>query len=171
VGSAIVAASLLLFCACLAYVALTAGELPDPMVTQVDFEGNPTGRMGRTAFLWVFPGFVIGLNALFWALRPLLDITPDSMISTPWQDYWFASAERRAEAISRLKVVLVGHTALFVNAISLLVYHLIYQKSVPGVWPPLPDWLFLPILCVASLAYIACMILYMKPPAGQVRTH
>jgi hypothetical protein len=141
------------------------------MVSQVGLKGNPTGWMGRTTFLVVLLAFLAGLNGLFWILRPLLRITPDNMINTPWHGYWFATPARRAVAIRRLEVMLVGQTGFYLNATFLLAYHMIRQTNVPNARPHLPDWSFLPILGVGTAAFITWVILHMKPPAaGKSRT-
>jgi len=87
------------------------------------------------------------------------------MINTPWHWYWFATPERRAVAIRRLEVMLVGQTALYLNVVVLLAYQMIRQTNLPNVRPHLPDWFFLSMLSVGTAAFITWIILYMKPPA------
>lgn len=125
----VLAAAIAVGAACLVYVALSYAALPAEVAVHFDAGGNPNGWSGKSAFLGWFVGGLVCANALFLAAPWLLRKTPPSLISLPYKAYWFSTPERKEEIFKKTDVIL-GSAVLYVNALSLLMYHSIHQENV-----------------------------------------
>jgi len=83
-------------CVCVAQMTLWYGQLPDPIPSHFDGNGQVDGEMGKTKF-YVWIGLV---NCMFLVGFPLLGLAmkqiPDSIINLPNKEHWLAPERRDA---------------------------------------------------------------------------
>ena len=76
-------------------------QLPNPMPSHFDNQGQINGTMDKTLFC----GMMGGLNALFLIGFPLLSVLmkqlPNSMVNIPNKEFWLAT-ERRDQSLQRV---------------------------------------------------------------------
>jgi len=160
--------SLLLLAACVLYILATCPKLPDRVAVHFDSQGKPNGWDTRSHFVLWFSLFLVGLNALFLIVIPLLmNKVPKSLVNVPWKDYWFSTPERRREIMGRMKAL--GHwVGVYMNAFFLLIYYLILQENVKEVALRISFSTFLVVTIVCAVAFpvalVTAMFVWMKPP-------
>ncbi len=97
----------LTFGVCVAQMAWWYGQLPDPLPSHFDANGQVDGEMGKNAF-YLMMGLV---NAMFLVGFPVLAMTlkhiPDSLINLPNKEYWLAPG-RRNETLATTSQFLIA---------------------------------------------------------------
>lgn len=115
----LLALSYLVFIIC---VVATLGKLPVLMATHFDLTGHANGWMGRTSYLELTCGTVLGLP-LFMVGVTLITGRLGRGLNIPNRDYWLAP-ERRAATVAvalRFVVVLAAIVVLLFSCLHLLV--------------------------------------------------
>lgn len=74
--------------------------LPDPMVSRFGFDGQPHGRMGKTAYSLTM-GLIAAWTLLVFCALGLLRHLPDRLINVPSRHHWLAP-ERREATLARI---------------------------------------------------------------------
>jgi uncharacterized membrane protein len=142
---------------------LVVPALPDHLATHFDFNGNPNGYQEKSAYLSAMVVLGAVVNSLFFALYHVLGRIPEKWINLPRKDFWFATQERKAFVMERLKVSLLL-PGVITNFVLGLVQQAIYQSNVPHPLVQLPMG-FLPFVIgvVIILVVVVSIVLTRLP--------
>lgn len=143
-------------------------QLPNTVATHFDGRGQPNGWMSKMFFLIFSLGISAFLNGLLLILYFTLHKFPENMINIPKKDYWFSNPERKAEALARLRTVLVA-TGIFVNLVSLVTHHIVSQEN--GGWvsfrAPVNAWVG--FIFTLSVVFLMMTLKLVRPPVDAQR--
>jgi len=140
------------------------GRLPDRVASHFDLSGRPNGWMDKASLLIMFVAMAVAFNALTLLLVPwLIRKTPQRWVNLPWKRYWFATPERKEQAMQRQEAV--GTAAgVVTNLLLLIAWHTIYQENVLGARPRLPIGGVVYMVLGIAVVYILWALLYLRPP-------
>lgn len=158
--SALFGASLLLMAATMLWMWTAYDDMPERMATHFDGRDRPNGWSTKGFFYIFYPLMVGGINLLYVVIMPLMmRRLPASLFNLPNKDYWFSSEHLRQVALTRIDI-LMGMTTLFVNAIFLYVFAIVYSMNLPSPpqWFPIGKSLY--IIFIGTGFYIAGLLGY-----------
>ena len=152
---------------CLLYMIGTYHQIPDRMATHFNIRGEPDDCSNKSSFFIWYPLLVAGLNILFLVLFPyLLRVIPHSLINMPHKEYWFATPERKEQALGRIRTVFYL-IACHVNVILLMGYHVTVQENIADPFLHIPMKIFIVFVILSSLpiTVVAVLLCTASPPS------
>lgn len=150
----------LLFAVMLAFV---IPSLPDHLATHFDFNGNPNGYQEKSAYLTAMVTLGLVVNGLFFILFHVMGHIPEKFINLPRKDFWFATPERKAFIMERLKVSLLL-PGIVTNFVLCMAQQAIYQSNVQHPVIEFPMGMLPFLIGVIIIVVVVFSIVLMRLP-------
>ena len=136
-------------CVCIVQMASWYGDLPDPIASHFDANGEVDGMMGKNGF-YILMGLV---NLIFLVGFPILGLIirqlPDSMINLPNKEYWLAP-DRRSKTFSTSSQFLVG-IGWISGWLMIGIFHLTAEVSIGNRQSISPEFYYIMAVYLAAV--------------------
>jgi uncharacterized membrane protein len=152
----------------IAIVIIAYPALPDPMVSRLNFQGEPTQWLSRRAFVALWMVSIVMVNMWVPIVKLLVRTTPD-VISVPNRAYWFATEERRRYAV-RVTERMLGWMFILTNLFLISAFVQILQVNLR---PPAGGFvLYLLLYALAMTGAVVQVFRSLRlPPDAAERAH
>ena len=150
------------------YIAFTYRAMPQRVPTHFDVNCQPDAWGDKSTFLTVL---AVSMGATVVVMQLIFAVVtsgwmPESLMNIPRKAYWFATPQRKAEALQKLAVMPDAVTAFLVLVV-LVIWHGVYEASVRNPWLHLPAgsglWLLIGLTAVFCVGLGLYVLLAFRP--------